>query len=481
MAIIIPSKNIFGNSNLYKIKDNYIDRIEVNANDVSPNNEYNVSVYNYSKLYPEYTLDTELSNYKFNSVEGGAGGGLYQTAVSYVSLQAYYSKISISFSKSNKNTYINKVYSGKDNQNKNNINAIIYANKSVGTSSGIATYSNNKGNVIINTKDYTSSEDVSEIPSPTTSYTYKAPVISADSSINFIDKTDIGTASIIETSSTISITINILTGYENITAGGYYNSVGNTDKEFEVNGTCTKYIPNKIEITFNGDTLSIDLTEKVVALGQSESDNPYSVENNELLQTENYYSTESQKAIDLGYNKTLNIYKNGLETAEITCSISKYYDDNGNIAIYDDKDSEDITINVKIREEISALLITYYFYIDKALDFDFKIDYTQKFGSSTTKGTITFPKGATEVKFRYLGSTVVSSSLTVDRTYLQCNMLFNVNDLVIPMKYVDSNNDIPLSIDNNGNAKVFKVINRKLMYDGAVWQVLSLQEYKEVI
>ena len=52
MAIVIPSKHIYDKDN-NKIRDNKIDRIEVGAVEVVPNNEYET---------PVYTKDIDFSN-----------------------------------------------------------------------------------------------------------------------------------------------------------------------------------------------------------------------------------------------------------------------------------------------------------------------------------------------------------------------------------------------------------------------------------
>ena len=45
MAILIPSKNIYDKQNP-KVRDNVIERIEVGAVEVVPDNEYETPVYN---------------------------------------------------------------------------------------------------------------------------------------------------------------------------------------------------------------------------------------------------------------------------------------------------------------------------------------------------------------------------------------------------------------------------------------------------
>lgn len=56
------------------------------------------------------------------------------------------------------------------------------------------------------------------------------------------------------------------------------------------------------------------------------------------------------------------------------------------------------------------------------------------------------------------------------------NMFFKLYDEVIPMVYGANGVDKPLSKYKDGVTKTFKVLGTKIFYDGAVWQELSLQE-----
>lgn len=54
-------------------------------------------------------------------------------------------------------------------------------------------------------------------------------------------------------------------------------------------------------------------------------------------------------------------------------------------------------------------------------------------------------------------------------------MVFDIYDEVIPLTYTNLS-DKPMSITNDGKAKVFIVLESRVFYDGAVWQELTLQE-----
>ncbi len=55
-------------------------------------------------------------------------------------------------------------------------------------------------------------------------------------------------------------------------------------------------------------------------------------------------------------------------------------------------------------------------------------------------------------------------------------MSFNIGENVIPMVFGENRIDRPMSKNADGSAKVFRVCGIKFIYDGAVWQELTLQE-----
>ena len=55
-------------------------------------------------------------------------------------------------------------------------------------------------------------------------------------------------------------------------------------------------------------------------------------------------------------------------------------------------------------------------------------------------------------------------------------MSFRLHDEVIPYVYGADGKDKPMSKNQDGSAKVFEVVGSNIIYDGAVWQELTLQE-----
>lgn len=54
--------------------------------------------------------------------------------------------------------------------------------------------------------------------------------------------------------------------------------------------------------------------------------------------------------------------------------------------------------------------------------------------------------------------------------------IYDIGDEVIPMVYGEDGKDRPMSLYKDGTKKVFRVVGTKFIYDGAVWQELTLQE-----
>lgn len=69
-----------------------------------------------------------------------------------------------------------------------------------------------------------------------------------------------------------------------------------------------------------------------------------------------------------------------------------------------------------------------------------------------------------------------NGSISISTKKRNYRMSFNIGDEVIPMIYGDNRRDYPMSLYKDGSQKVFRVVGLKFIYDGAVWQELTLQE-----
>lgn len=422
MTIIIPSKNIYEISNP-KIRDNVIERIEVNAKNVVPNNEFDTTVF-----IQEYSQDEieNISAYGDKIEEFGVGreyaGTVYSNGygVAYLGITPYYlpmgdkdSKVTITIPKVFNNSTIQSIKSGLNNSEKN-IGITIEYYKSWGTISGTCVVSNEGANQelqlgIISWEGESEVEKANTLPIDFEhSYTWDSQnvvgqsytqEVNIESKFNENTLDNVGTARFRQDENNFYIDLKVFCGYQRIALGGYTppKAGGTPSSSVTVNlsGTVEAYSPTSLEITFKGNKIGISLNDKVVYVNGSAQKKVYSAEGSELMQTSNYLKDSGENAIETMYGETRNQYRNGKETAVIRCSIGNYYDDFGEKVISIDEDSLPMT--------------------------------------------------------------------------------FSIGDIVRPMIYSVGGVDKPMSL-YNGEAKTFCVVGRKPYYNGAVWQELTLQE-----
>lgn len=174
----------------------------------------------------------------------------------------------------------------------------------------------------------------------------------------------------------------------------YYNRIG--QYEAPISTTVYTHEPQKIKITFYGDKLETK-SDDVVFEYAINSPNVFKLDDNEIMQTNSKIDGVSYE--NYVKNSIMNVWENGLETAELRCSISDYSD---------------------------------YF---------------------------------TKVKTKSISD--------IDK-----EMLFKNGDVVIPMVATPTG-DKPMSKYSDSIPKRFMVMSTGISYDGALWQKLILQEYRQ--
>ena len=476
MAIRIPSKNIYGSPENPKVRDNVIERIEVGAVEVLPDNEYETPVYN-------ETLDSGFSFYESISsdkifhqitIDG------YQTefwyAYHWISPQ-YIKNISIKIPKIKTNKWVNKIYTGvkEDKEEKSEeipyIGVTIRATKETGTATGSYPLSSKPTTNYTKTEDYTGSIK----PKKTYTYTHTISGSLASKSITtpekWVNQDNINTATYTADNDFYYLNLTILCGYEEIGIGGYNvfaDTSITTPTYIPLSGECEKYTGYRVEITIYGNTIGIDLTDKTVYINGKTAKKVHSVDGNELMQTSNYFLESGNSAITTMYGETATQYARGKETATIRCSISDYY--------------QRITAKVVRYEEYSATNIACYFDVgDETLAYELIGEYVKINGidgfvrdGDETQIMVLF---TTNKVIPFLQDESVDLSLTAIAVDNSTNkMCFEIGDQVIPMVYGADGKDHPMSTYQNGSPKIFQVLGSKIFYDGAVWQELSLQE-----
>ncbi len=413
MSIRIPSKNIYKPQNS-KIIDNVIEQIEVHAKQVVPKNDYGTAV-NTMKIDAEQSAGTTIaSDFKIENkvafvskvqnqwsatyLSGFAQLSSYKTIRRYINIPKFYNGIFISNVKTGQD--IKYILSGKITT----YNASATWDASINVNEETLTVSPNFSNLnITDGKEertkfsipdkidvtiYNSDNSVSVqliLPSPLKS---ELPYSYTDQNKNYA----LGEINIV-----VACRQTLLKGEGRINSFDYdFPNISSIN----MTGAVSDFVAETLEITFYGDTLSIDLTDTTEYINGETTKKVHSFDGNELMQTSNYIVGENDEkinAIQEMYGRTQKLYRNGKETATLLCSISDYY------------------------------------------------DYTTQ-----------------------------EKAISLENDNLP--MVFDIGDKVIPMVFGSNLEDQPMSLYQDGTAKVFQVIGTNIIYDGAVWQELTLQE-----
>lgn len=105
-----------------------------------------------------------------------------------------------------------------------------------------------------------------------------------------------------------------------------------------------EYIPDTITISLNGKIIQLNLQDKTATI--SNGNKVFSFDGNELIQSTNTPTQESK------YQNIIDEWKNGKQTATITCPIADFYDENANKVI-------DTSTSTKMLFDIGDIVIPY--------------------------------------------------------------------------------------------------------------------------
>ncbi len=418
MAILIPSKNIYEISN-NKILKNVVERIEVNATDIVPNNEFEAPVYQEaftakdSGVRDNFDVDYKRETRQATDPYGTVTLSTHYSC-SYLYEEYYYHKATIKVDRNLKNKYVSRLYYGEEedaNGNKREKDFVKYS--VIGTTKKtpieITIHQRSATTPNLENSETTISKGTSD---ESLGYIYipKLPIEVTITNTNHFLEIVSKVVGISDASNYLVVTEN--ENYYEISVeflSSFYirQAKGTHDVAYEPSNVDIVMIGEEIEakateisITVYGNTIGIDLQTKSITIseeGKENSKKVFSVSNNELLQTSNYdVSGTNANAIEENYRNTLNAYKNGRETATLLCDIGEY------------KYYEEDMLAISTKEQ-------------------------------------------------------------------GLPMTFNVGDEVIPMVYGANGEDFPMS-QKDGVPKVFVVSSVKPYYDGAVWQQIEIQE-----
>lgn len=324
MAIIIPSKHIYEIKN-NKIIENRINKVEVNATQVKPFNEFDTVVYSEnvdinqnsiveSEETPRLAIDTQL------------GANAYHYAYVYFRNEVKYLKHTITLPKVSNNKRVTTL---------KKVEVSVFGNVTTAKTTGQMLVSSNL-NFTLGSINQTARNEKEktfdwELPETFTS-TYNG-IPRANASVT--GYSDESSYSFTETDNTYEIELTTLVSYtkETLLGNGQVKPVDGYNTSVAGEGEYAYYEPIQLRISVYGNTTGIELDETNLVFGQGEKTD-FSVSNNELLQTSNYRKfVDIPNSIEYNIGNTMTEYSRGKECATILCSISDYYNEQGLKAI----------------------------------------------------------------------------------------------------------------------------------------------------
>lgn len=420
MSIIIPSKHIYAKENS-KVIDNQIDKVEVQAKEPqlinATENVYNEQIEN--SLTTDGGVQDKIVGENGAYLQGSAR--YYQAIVAYVKLEPKYLKKVFTIPKNIGNTTIIEMLSGVNDNGDANIKYSLFGIVEKGTATATAT---------------ATLPDITKEQLTKTTYTLSSNIQKEPP--------------------------------QPISSGSYTLSKDITDRNYSI----TEYIQG----------------------GGASGGNPYHtvtveipLKNDSNIFTATFEKKENSFIIDLTLLSGLNIVEIGGTSRVLENSLSSY----GSFSV--------------------PLNGTYYHYIPTQLNISFygdiiKLDLQNK--------TVAIGNGSYVMSFDGNELMQTTNSPTIKEKYqstinqyqdgkqtatLRCGiedyydnngnlavskdrqnnlpMTFHIDDIVVPYIYGAKGEDKPLSLNKDGSPKTFEVLGKKIIYDGGIWQELSLQEY----
>lgn len=485
MAILIPSKNIYDNKD-QKVIDNVIERIEVGAFSILTKKSYEEIICN-ETINVDGVLEKKAED--FNPTTHYISGSSYAVTAPYSFLSLKFLTINIRINKASNNKFIDKVIVGVDEDNKPYITCSVIGDKKKGTAFATITANSKddismgdisfKSDVVIEENvRYAPSDLKLEIETTAETSVFSSQSIARPDNISSIGNNNI----IIEYGNYYELMFTVLVGTKSysLKGAGTWDYIGGLSFS-DILGEYKEEIPKKVEVQIYGDTIGIDLQDKIVYVNGETSEKVHSFEGNELMQITNYIATYSYEEVgDMKFT--------------------------GRSATYDDKFSIEITTNLNL-----AIGEKYYYLGDEIyvvngtndgyevwVVYDGEVYNAYNNNNNATikvskknvvenlsivpnfKKTIGLYKNGKEtVTIRcsisdYFDYESKEKVIAIDN--LTGKMRFEIYDQVIPMVYGADGKDHPISTYKDRSPKVFQVLGSNIFYDGAVWQELSLQE-----
>lgn len=322
MAIIIPSKNIYGQIDNPKVIDNLVDNVTVSQTVITPDNEYDVSVFNINQASASQGSAKIKIERDWRAI---TGGGAYYSAVAYAKLTDLYDTIDLDIPILQTDKYVSKLLLGDNDDGYPNIKYRLIGDVEKGTCTAYIDV-DDAISELTHTPTYSKTEVEFDIPelkaTATGTTTIGAPAVTVTSELIVPSESNISSITADDSDGVVFKirSLKLLTGMTKYEMGGgsSLESGGSTNPNYSgtITGTYEKYTPRIFEVTFYGNKIGISLEDGTIRYGSGTK--PYSLSGNELMQ--NGVPIARRLA-----DRVLEQYGNGKETATIMCGIADYY------------------------------------------------------------------------------------------------------------------------------------------------------------
>jgi hypothetical protein len=466
MAIKIPSKNIYEIQNP-KIRDNVVDNVSVEQTVIKPNNEYDTSVYN--EKFLNFTLDAkkESADWNISATSSGSYPNVSTTeyyVYAYVQpsyIRNYYIKIP---KRKDNYTLVNEVFFGLDKNETPNIKHTIFYNlETYSVSAYMERNFDDIDNSSLSNEEleiYSSVNGSGELPEIKAEISTKgATTITAIATQE--NESNFGTVEVKEYDEYFDLTLTILAQLKIKELKGettYSLNTGSQNVTRPISGYLKVYNPKSVEITLYGNTIGIDLTDGSITYGSGNK--PHSLSGNELLQDSG--SVNSDRSATIKPTKIVdNSVYFSVQQGQVNIGDKVFggvtVAENNNELYFDTNYSS----SFKIGEEYDTL-------VDALIASHLANNVLTQYAKGKETATLLCDIAN---YYNESGEKVIDTKTN--------KMSFRLHDQVIPYVFGENGQDKPMSKYQDGSAKVFEVVGSNIIYDGAVWQELNLQEISQ--
>lgn len=485
MAIVIPSKNIYGVEN-QKVRNNVINKVSYNSYRVVSKNEYNVLVHS-QQLQPEVSTLRDAVIKKDGKATTVTDVGIFYE-VAYISYKPYYANnIKITVPKKKKNAYVEKIYKGQNSEGNFYTKCSLSGDLYKGTAKSSASYNMDGATVtigdIIETRYGDAIPHTLTIDAAKSDIKYNVPEesprfnLDITSNVNYEYPTDLSaTTYYFENEDEFGFSIYFISSYELIkmygtsdfNQGQNYFQIGTHSNEHEMDSYAEKFVVKRIEVTVNGDIIGIDIEDANHEHGYGNK--PFTVSRSELNQESNLIWDNG----NVSKFKITDVYDTSECYIYAIEPVDGFFVDGAQIKILD------YAIPTVIYKKNESTMFQYGTWIGGVGDviecYEQKPAYAKNSENIISryqngKETIEVLCGINDYYSEY-GKKLISAQGDIEK------MTFDIGDIVIPYKYSATMVDEPISLDKDGNKKRFEVVSVKMIYDGATMQKITAQETK---